>query len=282
MDRRYYHTNEFAQKTSVTVRTLQYYDKKGVLSPSEHTQAGYRLYSNEDLVKMQHILALKYLGFSLTQIKILIQKGPQQFPTALQTQKEMLLEKRTQLDSIILAIEETERMVGDGVVDYNSIVKIMEVMQMELRPEWVHKYLTPDERKTMRNLAVNSYSKKALKKLASQDFDKQSHLQYIQFRTELKRLVAADVDPGSPEAQSLARFLTDLNARRSQEDPEIHKGMKEAWVSFNTLPDDKKPQIYTLSMEEREFIKQACILMYKQSSDNGELTSESVDKWAAK
>lgn len=162
----YYHTNEFAKKTSVTIRTLQYYDKRGVLSPAEHTQAGYRIYTDNDLVKMQHILALKYLGFSLSQIKVLIQTGPREFPAALQTQKEMLLEKRAQLDSIILAIEETEKMVDEGAVDYNSIVKIMEVMQMELKPNWVNKYLTSDERKTMHNLAVNSYSKEALKKIA--------------------------------------------------------------------------------------------------------------------
>lgn len=73
----------------------------------------------------------------------------------------------------------------------------------------------------------------------------------------------AKVDPGSREAQGLARFLTDLNARRSQGDPEIFEGMKQAWNNFNALPDDKKPQIYTLSKEEREFIKQACIIMYK-------------------
>ncbi|MCR8632026.1 MerR family transcriptional regulator [Paenibacillus radicis (ex Xue et al. 2023)] len=212
MDQGYYHTNEFAKKTSDTVRTLQYYDKKGVLSPSEYTQAGYRLYSNEDLVKMQHILALKYLGFSLIQIKNLIQTGPQQFPAALQTQKDMLLEKRAQLDSIIHAIQETEKMVEGGEVDYYSIVKIMEVMQMKLRPEWVNKYLTPDERKTMRNLAVNSYSREALKKLAGQEFVEESHLQYTQFRAELKRLVATDADPGSPESQSLARSLTDKRA----------------------------------------------------------------------
>jgi DNA-binding transcriptional MerR regulator len=267
LDQRYYQTNEFAQKTSVTVRTLQYYDKRGVLCPSEHTQAGYRLYSNEDLLKMQHILALKYLGFSLSQIKTLIQTGPQQFSVALQTQKDMLLEKRAQLDSIIFIIEETEKMEKSGVVDYNSIVKIMEVMQMELKPEWVNKYLTPDERKTMRNLTVNSYSQEALKKLAGQKFVEESHLQYIQFRDELKRLVAADADPGSPEAQNLGQSLTELNMRRSQGDPEILKGMEQAWLNFNSLPSEMKPQMYTLSMEERDFIKQVYIIMYKQSAE---------------
>lgn len=123
----------------------------------------------------------------------------------------MLLEKRAQLDSIILAIEETEKMVDDGAaVDYNSIVKIMEVMQMELKPGWVNKYLTINERKTMHNLAVNSYSQETLKKLADQDFVEETYLQYTEFRAELKRIVATNEEPGSREAQDLARFLTDL------------------------------------------------------------------------
>lgn len=65
---------------------------------------------------MQHILALKYLGFSLCQIKILIQAEPQQFTAALQTQIDMLLEKRAQLDSILLNnrgnVEDGERQSG--------------------------------------------------------------------------------------------------------------------------------------------------------------------------
>lgn len=183
--------------------------------------------------------------------------------------KDMLLEKRAQLDSIILAIEETEKVMDGGVVDYNAIVKIMEVMQMELKPGWIDKYKTSDERKVMRNLAINSYSQEALKKLAGQDFVEASHLQYTEFRAELKRIVAAKADPGSQEAQELAWFLTNLIARRSQGDPEIVEGMRQAWDSFNALPDDKKPQMYTLSKEEKEFIKQACIIMYKKSDQHG-------------
>lgn len=64
MAEKLYHTNEFAKKSSVSVRTLQFYDKKGLLSPSGYTQVGYRLYSEDDLVRLQQILALKYLGFS--------------------------------------------------------------------------------------------------------------------------------------------------------------------------------------------------------------------------
>lgn len=62
LSRQLYQTNEFAKKSSVSVRTLQFYDKKGLLSPSEYTKAGYRLYSDDDLIRLQ-VLAEKAHGF---------------------------------------------------------------------------------------------------------------------------------------------------------------------------------------------------------------------------
>src|SRR5690349_21847479 len=65
VDYKHYTTSQFAQKAAVTARTLRFYDKVGLLSPSEYTEAGHRLYSDEDLWSLQQILALKFLGFSL-------------------------------------------------------------------------------------------------------------------------------------------------------------------------------------------------------------------------
>lgn len=55
---------ELAKKMNVTVRTLQYYDKEGVLSPSAESEGGRRLYTDKDLVLLHQILSLKSLGFS--------------------------------------------------------------------------------------------------------------------------------------------------------------------------------------------------------------------------
>lgn len=60
---------ELAHRVGVTVRTVQYYDQKGLLHPSEKGQQGRRLYSHEDEERLYRILTLKYLGLSLAQIK---------------------------------------------------------------------------------------------------------------------------------------------------------------------------------------------------------------------
>ena len=111
MDQQYYLTSQFAEKASVSIRTLRYYDKVGLLSPSQYTEAGYRLYTDADLLRLQQILALKFLGFSLEEIKRCLRIGPTILQASLSLQKAMMQEKRAQLDNIIQAIEETEQLL---------------------------------------------------------------------------------------------------------------------------------------------------------------------------
>jgi hypothetical protein len=140
-----------------------------------------------------------------------------------------------------------------------------------MKPEWVNKYLTVEERKTMRELAQQSYSKEALKKLAERGWTEEDHQQHLKnycfFRTELTNLVKEGCKPDSPEAQELARFLAELNKRYSQNDSQIIDGMKQSWEKFNMLPENERPKTYQIPENEREFIKQACIIFHKKNRD---------------
>jgi len=60
---------ELARRTGLSVRTLHHYDEIGLLSPSEHTASGHRLYTPEDVARLQQILSLRQLGFSLEEMK---------------------------------------------------------------------------------------------------------------------------------------------------------------------------------------------------------------------
>ena len=65
----YMTVGEVAGKMGVTVRTLQYYDREGLLSPTAESEGGRRLYTDRDVIKLHQILSLKRLGFSLDHIK---------------------------------------------------------------------------------------------------------------------------------------------------------------------------------------------------------------------
>ena len=88
-----YTTGQLAEKAFVTIRTLRYYDKVGLLKPSHHSDGGHRLYTDEDLFRLEQILGLKFLGFSLTEIKRFLEK-PKSLSESLAMQKEILKDKK--------------------------------------------------------------------------------------------------------------------------------------------------------------------------------------------
>lgn len=69
-----WYVTAFSKLTNVSVRTLHHYDGIGLLKPSLRSDSNYRLYSESDLLKLQTIVALKFFGFSLEQIKVLVKQ----------------------------------------------------------------------------------------------------------------------------------------------------------------------------------------------------------------
>jgi len=270
--RRFYSSGEFARKAKVSVRTVRYYDQVGLLSPTQHTDAGYRLYGDADFATLQQILALKFLGFSLEEIRRCLLTGPRHLPAVLAQQKAMLREKRAQLDTIVAAIERAESLLQSGQCSWDSIIRVIEVMQVEKKSDWVDTYFTPEQRQKMEELSQASYSEAARQKLAArspqwtEEDQKRVDAQWGWVNAEIKRLMAAGADPAGPEAQSWAKVRSGLLHEFSQGDPEIEAGLRKWWQNFQALPDDQRPmQIPQPSKEELEFTQKA-MSAYKQST----------------
>ena len=69
---KHYRIGDFANKAGVTVRTIRYYDRIGLLRPTSRSDANQRLYSELDFARLQQILTLKLIGLSLEEIKGLL------------------------------------------------------------------------------------------------------------------------------------------------------------------------------------------------------------------
>ena len=67
---------DLAKQTGVSVRTLHYYEEIGLLSPSHRTETGYRLYAEDDIIRLQQIVSLRQIGFSLAQIRQCLEEVP--------------------------------------------------------------------------------------------------------------------------------------------------------------------------------------------------------------
>ncbi len=107
---------EVAELTGISVRTLHHYDGIGLLTPDGTTEAGYRLYSDDNLATLQQILFFRELGFSLKKIKELLDSPSFDRQKALEMQHGMLIEKRVRLDEMIDTIEKT---IQQGKGEYN-------------------------------------------------------------------------------------------------------------------------------------------------------------------
>lgn len=93
--------NEVSKLTGVSVRTLQYYDTIGLLKPSGYTEAGYRLYDDTALERLQQILLFKELEFPLKEIKGIIDAPDFDRNKALKQQIELLTMKKEHLENLI-------------------------------------------------------------------------------------------------------------------------------------------------------------------------------------
>jgi len=101
--------NEVSKQTGVSIRTLQYYDEIGLLKPSVRTEAGYRLYDDAGLERLQQILLFRELEFSLAEIRTILDAPDFDRAKALQQQIELLTLKRERLDRIIAFAREIQQ-----------------------------------------------------------------------------------------------------------------------------------------------------------------------------
>ncbi len=93
--------NEVSKLTGVSIRTLQYYDKIGLLKPTKYTESGYRLYDDIALEKLQQILLFREFEFSLKEIKEIISKKDFDKNKALEQQITLLTLKKERLENLI-------------------------------------------------------------------------------------------------------------------------------------------------------------------------------------
>jgi len=263
LSHKFYRTGAFARKAAVSVRTLRYYDNVGLLSPSHHSESGYRLYAETDFPRLQQILALKFLGFSLQEIQQCIRIGSTILQESLALQKAMMQEKRTQLDAIIKAITETEALLHANAHDWESIVSVIRVLQMAQHNNWHGKYFTPEQMQQAEELSKKHYTVEQRQMLGKWGKDwTEAEQQAITQKwnslfAELKRLVTEGQDPAGQDAQTLVHQWRDLVQQFTRGDAGIEKSLGGLVSEVTKMPVEERPYPFPMTKEEGAFLKEA-------------------------
>ncbi len=130
----YYSSGEFARMAQITVRTVRYYDKQNILKPSLVTPTGARFYTEEDFARLQQIMLLKYLGFSLDDIRELTVNDSDYsyLEHSLEQQQNLVRDRIEQLQLVEQAIGETVTEIRQQQnVDWNRMRELIHLTGME-------------------------------------------------------------------------------------------------------------------------------------------------------
>ncbi|MDD2957645.1 MAG: MerR family transcriptional regulator [Lachnospiraceae bacterium] len=196
----YMTVGEVAKKIGVTVRTLQYYDKEGLLAPSAESEGGRRLYTNKDLVLLHQIISLKSLGFSLSDIKgrLISLDTPVDVANALTEQANDIRKKIEQLSDSLAAIEQLRiEVLQMQTVDFKKYADIIVNLQMDNE----YYYL------------IKKFDDETLDHIRCR-FDKESGLDFMDrfnhLSDEILQLQKENVPPESERCQQLTKVYWDL------------------------------------------------------------------------
>jgi len=244
MTKKLYRIKEFADLAGVTVRALHYYDRIGLLSPGRTMDKGFRLYAEEDLLKLQQVLTLKFMGFSLKEIRRLLASRSYSVKKSLVIQIEAVEDQASRLRKAVKAMRETLTLLeSSGRMDWKKIIHIIKEVQMgeETKKEWHEKFFAKDE---LREFEV-------LGKKYTPEMMQAYQERWTDLIAEVEKNL--DSDPAGEIGQSLAKRWSALLNEAYGEHPNLKKHIKEAYRS-GAIPKDRRP----FNTKVWEFIQKAC------------------------
>lgn len=131
---KYYSSGEFAKKAHITKKTIRYYDEHNILKPSYVNDNGNRYYTDDDFVRLQQVLFLKYLGFSLDDIKqMTMRSGDEQYlAESLKIQLGLIEERIEQMELVKMSIQNAMQAVENSEeVSWSDMLELVNTNTLE-------------------------------------------------------------------------------------------------------------------------------------------------------
>src|SRR5688500_16656437 len=147
---RFYRVGEVAALTRVSVRTLHHYDRIGLLRPALHSAGGYRMYREAELLRLQQILTLRYLGFPLKRIGDLLDRDDFNLVASLRVQRLALHDRIAELERVSAAIGDlVEQRLATGEWSWQLVIEASQAVAAGLTrgEDEMEAYYTPEQMK---------------------------------------------------------------------------------------------------------------------------------------
>ncbi len=229
-----YRVKAFAQMAGVTVRTLQYYDREGLLKPSQYTRDKHRLYERQDLLRLQQIMTLKYMGYSLNEIRRLLTSPEYDVRRSLQIQKDALEQRVAQLQKVVRALDQTLATLSSlkpAELDWAVVTEIIRGIAGAEKWQGAERYFSPEQRDLLAERA-KAISPQALVKGQRDWADLMAA-----FQAQRERGRA----PSDAAVQRLAAKMDKLVHAFTGGDKGLTQSLRHLYTDWNKLPADQRP-----------------------------------------
>jgi len=213
-----YGVNSLSKLSGVSVRTLHYYDKIGILKPLNRTEAGYRYYGEQELLRLQQILFYKELDFPLKEIHELLDDPEFDLIDALKSHKSALKARQKRLSNLLVTIDKT--------------IKHVTNKEIMTDPQELYKGLPKEMGTTYRQEAIDEYGKKAVEH-SEKELLKLGKEGFKQLQKDLEQVTAElfELQSESPESEQVQMLIA-----------QHYEIIRKFWGTSNK--DDKQADAY--------------------------------------
>jgi DNA-binding transcriptional MerR regulator len=205
---------ELARRTGLTVRTLHHYDAIGLLKPSLHTEAGYRLYTGRDIARLQQVVSLRQLGLSLEEVGDCLDRAgfsPLEVIDLHLARLREQIESQRKLCERLEAIATRIRAAGEVSAD-EFLRTIEEIIMME-------KYFTPEQLEQIRERRA----------ALGEEYLRQKQAEWVELIALVRAEMERGTDPGDAKVQALAQRWLRLVEFTTGGDPAMKQSIKRHW-----------------------------------------------------
>jgi DNA-binding transcriptional MerR regulator len=203
---------ELAKQTGISVRTLHYYDEIGLLSPSGRTESDYRLYAEADIIRLQQIMSLRQLGFSLIEIKECLQKPDFSLHHTIQLHI-VRLREQIELSQKLLHRLEAIDSYGATSINIENLIQTIEAIIM------FEKYYTPEQLETL----------KQRRESLGEERIHQVENEWEKLIAQARALMEFGADPSSDSVKAIAKRWQELINEFTGGNPGIEQSLNKMY-----------------------------------------------------
>ena len=183
---------DLAKRTGISIRTLHHYDEIGLLSPSHRTEAGHRVYAREEIVRLQQIVSLRQMAFSLEQIRELLGRSDFDAHAVVRGHIARLREQIAERQELCARLEALEAHYASASAD--EFIQAIEVMTM------FDKYYTKEQLDTLAQR----------REMFGEEKMREFQEEWPRLIASMKEEMQRGTDPSDPKVQALAKRWMEL------------------------------------------------------------------------